>query len=316
MMMMNAFHVFMELQQLRYVIAIAEERSFTRAAARCHVVQSALSHQVKALENELGVMLFARTNRRVEPTTAGLAFLAAARTSVDASERAAADAAASAGLVRGSLTIGVIPTATAIDIPTALKEFRRRHPAVAIRLRGGGSDQFIAAIAEGSMDLAVLGLADAEAPRQVATRVVATERLVAVVPAAHALARRRRLRLRDLAGETFVDFPAGTPGRAQSDLAFHRAGVPRDVAFEAVSVELILDLVGHELAVTLLSPGIVPVRDDLRAIPVADGPVRVEYLAWSDLNPSPAARAFLAGMTDAAVGTSEASLAIPTGELN
>ncbi|HMS36947.1 MAG TPA: LysR family transcriptional regulator, partial [Arachnia sp.] len=132
----------MELQQMRYVVAVAEERSFTRAAGRCFVVQSALSHQIKALERELGVTLFARTNRRVELTAAGEAFLASARTSLDAAGRAATDAAAAVGEIRGSLTVGLIPTVSAIDIPAALKEFRRAHPAVRFALRGGGSDEF------------------------------------------------------------------------------------------------------------------------------------------------------------------------------
>ena len=69
---------------MRYVVAVAEERSFTRAAQRCHVVQSALSHQIKALERELGVTLFARSSRRVEVTAAGEVFLVAARESLDA----------------------------------------------------------------------------------------------------------------------------------------------------------------------------------------------------------------------------------------
>ncbi len=278
---------------MRYVVAVAEERSFTRAAERCFVVQSALSHQIKALERELGVTLFARTNRRVEITSAGAAFLAAARASLDAAERAAADAAAAVGEIRGSLTVGLIPTVGAIDIPAALKEFRRAHPAVRIALRGGGSDEFIVAIGEGLMDVAVLGLADASPPRGVASRVLSSERLVAVVAAEHRLGRRKRLHLRDLTDETFVDFPAGTPGRAQSDVAFSHARLRRDVAFEATSTSLILDLVALDLAVALLPPAVVPDRADVRALPVADGPTRVEYLAWSDFNPSPAAREFL-----------------------
>ena len=292
MMMMSCDHDVMELQQMRYVVAVAEERNFTRAAERCFVVQSALSHQIKALERELGVTLFARTNRRVELTSAGEAFLAAARVSLDAAERAVTDAAAAGGEIRGSLTIGLIPTVTTIDIPAALRRFRRAHPQVRIRLRGGGSDEFITAINDGRMDIAVLGLADSVPPRGVASRVLTTERLVTVVSTEHPLAGRKRLRLHDLADETFVDFPASTPGRTQSDLAFSNAGVRRDVAFEAMSTDLILDLVGHHLAVAMLSPAVVPDRDDVRSIRVTDGPTRVEYLAWSDFNPTPAARAF------------------------
>lgn len=278
---------------MRYAIAIAEERSFTRAAERCHVVQSALSHQIKALERELGATLFARTSRRVEITAAGNAFVAQARASLAAAERAISDVAAAAGQIRGTLTVGVIPTVTAIDVPAALGAYHRAHPAVRISLRGGGSDEFIDAIVDGSMDAAVLGLPDTMQPKGVESRVLARERLVAVVSADHPLASRRKLRLDDLADEAFVDFPAGTPGRAPSDLAFQAAGLRRDVAFEAMSTDLILGLVRHNLVIAMLSPAVIPNSDDLRAIPVTGGPTRVEYLAWSGFNPSPAAQAFL-----------------------
>lgn len=278
---------------MRYVVAIAEEQSFTRAAERCFVVQSSLSHQIKALETELGVVLFARTSRRVELTAAGEAFLPGARASLEAAERAAADATAATGEIRGVLTIGVIPTVTALDIPSALRIFRERHPAVRVQLRGGGSDEFMTAIDEGTMDVAVLGLSDAVTPEKVAVRELAREGLVVVLTDGHHLARRHRLRLKDLDGEVFVDFPRGTPGRAQSDLGFAAAGLRRDVALEAVSTEMILDLVRHGLAMALLPPAVVPDEPGFRAILVTDGPVRVEYLAWSRFNPSPAATAFL-----------------------
>ncbi|MFW0790210.1 LysR family transcriptional regulator [Gordonia sp. CPCC 205333] len=288
----------MELQQMRYVIAIAEERSFTRAAERCFVVQSSLSHQIKALEHELGVVLFARTSRRVELTEAGEAFLAGARASLDAAERAALDAAAATGQIRGNLTIGVIPTVTAIDIPAMLGDFRAAHPAVRIRLRGGGSEQFIAGIAEGSIDVAVLGLPETTIPTNVSTRQLTKERLVAVVNSDHRVASRRRLRLEDIAEETFVDFPEGTPGRAPSDLAFSAAGLTREVMFEAMNTDMILNLVRQGLAVTLLAPAVVPDDPRLISIPVVGGPIRIEYLAWSDFNPSPAAVAFLGLLED------------------
>ena len=278
---------------MRYVVAVAEERNFTRAAERCHVVQSALSHQIKALERELGVLLFARTNRRVELTPAGEAFVPVVRESLDAAERAAVVAAAATGRIRGTLTIGMIPTVTAIDVPAVLADFHHAHPEVRIRLRGGGSSEFIAAINDGRMDVAVLGLADTTPPKGVGHLVLARERLVAVTSAQHTLAGRRRIRLRDLADETFVDFPEGTPGRAQSDLAFQRAGLRREVAFEATSTDLILDLVRHNLVIALLSPAVIPDDEELRAVAITDGPSRIEYLAWSSFNPSPATQAFL-----------------------
>ncbi|WP_207894624.1 LysR family transcriptional regulator [Tamaricihabitans halophyticus] len=283
----------MELQQLRYVLAVAETRNFTRAAENCFVVQSALSHQIKSLEQELGFQLFARTSRRVELTSAGAAFLPSARAALDAADRAVADSAAAVGQIRGTLSVGVIPTVTAVDIPAALGKFHRAHPAVPIRLRGGNSDAFINSITNGALDVAVLGLATSTPPEKVATEVLARERLVAVVSAKHRLASRRRLRLRDLADDTFVDFPEGSPGRTQSDLAFAAAGITRAVAFEAMGTELILDLVRQDLASTLLPPGLVTPSAELATIPLLDGPTRTQYLAWSSFNPTPAAAAFI-----------------------
>lgn len=283
----------MELQQLRYVLAIARTGSFTRAAGECFVVQSALSHQVKVLERELGVTLFARTSRRVELTAAGEAFLPGARACLEAAERAVVDAAAAAGHVRGRLVIGMIPTVTAVDVPAALSRFRAVHPEVGVSVRGGGSTRSIELIRAGEMDVAFLGLPASDPPKGVARRQLRRARLVAVLPAGHRLARRRRLRLADLAEETFADFPAGTPGRAQSDGGFAAAGLHREVAFEAMAVDLVLDLIRAGLAIALLPPGVVPQGEGLVTVAVADGPERVEYLAWSDFNPSPAARAFI-----------------------
>lgn len=283
----------MELQQLRYVLAVADTRSFTRAARECFVVQSALSHQIKVLEREIGLTLFARTSRRVELTAAGEAFLPAAKACLEAAERAVVDAASAAGEVRGRLVIGAIPTVTAVNLPAVLSRFRTDHPQVSVSVRGGGSTAFMAAIRAGEMDVALLGLSASDEPRGVARSELVRGRLVAVVGSTHRLAARKRLRLSDLAGETFADFPAGTPGRAQSDGGFAAAGLRREVAFEAMAVDLMLDLVEAGLAVVLLPDGIAPERPGLVSIPVADGPVRVEYLAWSDFNPSPAALAFL-----------------------
>ncbi|WP_145942894.1 LysR family transcriptional regulator [Corynebacterium glyciniphilum] len=287
----------MELQQLRYVLAVAETRNFTRAAERCHIVQSAMSHQIKSLEHELGVQLFARTSRRVELTDAGAAFLPSAQASLEAADRAAADAAAATGQIRGTVTIGVIPTVTAIDVPAVLGRFHQAHPAVKIRLLGGSSDEFIAAIRSGGMDVAVLGLPAGQPPRGVRSQELVREDLVAVVSATHRLAGRDNIALADLDGEAFVDFPVDSPGRAQSDVAFRDAGLTRDVAFEAVDTSFMVEVVRQGLAVALLSRDAVPEDADVHILDVADGPSRIQYLAWSDFNPSPAATALVAMLT-------------------
>ncbi|WP_370361931.1 LysR family transcriptional regulator [Catenulispora sp. MAP12-49] len=140
----------MELQQLRYVIAVAETGGFTRAAERCLVVQSALSHQIARLERELGARLFERTSRRVSLTPAGAAFLPAARQCLEAADRAAAEVAAAVGEVRGRLAVGLIPTVTAVDIPGALRDFHERYPRVRISLRVGASDDLVVDLPAGT----------------------------------------------------------------------------------------------------------------------------------------------------------------------
>lgn len=280
---------------MRYVVEVADSSSFTRAAERCFVTQSALSHQIAALERELGDRLFVRTSRSVRLTEAGVAFVRQARIALAAVDAAKEDAAAAAGQVIGTLRLGVIPTVAAVDVPKLIARFRTRHPSVRVELTVGNSDTLTASVRGGELDVALLGLREESVPRGVALRLLAREQLVAAVPRAHTLVDRTRLELGDLSGEVFADFPAGTSGRAQSDSAFSRAGITRDVAFEADSAELILGLVSAGLAVTLLAPGVVSrSRADVASIAVVDGPIRVEYAAWDEQAPRNVARAFLA----------------------
>ncbi|MEV6126264.1 LysR family transcriptional regulator [Streptomyces violaceusniger] len=286
----------MELQQMRYVVAVAETNSFTRAAERCLVVQSALSHQVARLERELGARLFERTSRRVRLTPAGEAFLPAARQCLDAAERAAAEVAAAVGEVRGRLAVGVISTVTAVDIPGALRDFRERYPQVRISLRVAASDDLVEQVKEGAIDVAFLGLPTTARPQGVAAHELARDRLVAVVAPDHPLAGESEVDLRRLSSEVFVDLPAGTAGRAQSDLAFEAAGLGRVVAFEVTSADFIARLVRPGLGVAMLPSAYVPHLTGVVTIEVADAPARVEYVIWSRFSRTPAATAFLAAL--------------------
>ncbi|MFE1930771.1 LysR family transcriptional regulator [Streptomyces sp. NPDC059474] len=286
----------MELQQMRYVVAVAETNSFTRAAERCLVVQSALSHQVARLERELGARLFERTSRRVRLTPAGEAFLPAARQCLDAAERAAAEVAAAVGEVRGRLAVGVISTVTAVDIPGALRDFRERYPQVRIRLRVAASDDLVEQVREGAIDVAFLGLPTTARPQGVAAHELARDRLVAVVAPDHPLAGESEVDLRRLSSEVFVDLPAGTAGRAQSDLAFEAAGLGRVVGFEVTSADFIARLVRPGLGVAMLPSAYVPHLAGVVTIEVADAPARVEYVIWSRFSRTPAATAFLAAL--------------------
>ncbi|MFE3442802.1 LysR family transcriptional regulator [Nocardia sp. NPDC059180] len=283
----------MELQQMRYVLAVAETNSFTRAAERCHVVQSALSHQIARLERELGARLFERTSRRVRLTPAGEAFLPAARQCLDAADRAAAEVAAAVGEIRGRLAVGLIPSVAAVDVPAALREFRLRYPHVRINLRVGASEGLAEHVEQGALDVAFLGLPPTAQPHGVAAHELARDRLVAVVAPGHRLADARAVDLRTLSSEVFVDLPPGTAGRAQSDQAFATAGLDRDVAFEVTSADYIARLVGQDLCIAMLPSLWVPHLSGVVTIEVTDGPTRVEYVVWGRTTRTPAATAFL-----------------------
>lgn len=278
---------------MRYVLAVAETNSFTRAAERCLVVQSALSHQIARLERELGAKLFERTSRRVRLTSAGAAFLPAARQCLDAAERAAAEVAAAVGEIRGRLAVGLIPTVAAVDVPDALREFRRRYPQVRISLRVGASDDLADQVKEGALDVAFLGLPTTAQPQGVAARELARDRLVAVVAPNHPLAAKPTVDLHRLSTEVFVDLPAGTAGRIQSDQAFAAAGLDRDVAFEVTTADYIARLVGPGLAVALLPAAYAPQLTGVATIDVSDAPARVEHVIWSRFDRTPATQAFL-----------------------
>ncbi|MFF2953736.1 LysR family transcriptional regulator [Kitasatospora sp. NPDC057965] len=284
----------MELQQMRYVVAVAETNSFTRAAQRCLVVQSALSHQIARLEKELGARLFERTSRRVRLTPAGAAFLPAARQCLEAAERAAAEVAASLGEVRGRLTVGLIPSVAAVDLPAVLGEFHRRHPKARVSLSVGASDDLVEQVRQGAIEVAFLGIPVTARPRGVMARELARERLVAVVAPDHPLAGETSVDLRRLASEVFVDLPAKTAGRAQSDLAFAAAGLTREVAFEVTNADYLARLVGAGLGVALLPPSYVAgLTTGMVTVEVTDAPARAEYVIWGRENPHPAAAAFL-----------------------
>lgn len=278
---------------MRYVLAVAETNSFTRAAERCLVVQSALSHQVARLEKELGARLFERTSRRVRLTPAGEAFLPLARQCLDAAERAAAEVAATVGEVRGRLAVGLIPSVAAVDIPGALRDFHRQYPDVRISLRVGASEELAEQVRDGALDLAFLGLPTTARPEGVEARELARDRLVAVVAPDHPLVKGPAVDLRRLSSEVFVDLPAKTAGRIQSDQAFAAAGLGRDVAFEVTNADFLARLVGQGLGIALLPSGYAAQLSGVTAVDVTDAPARVEYLIWSRAGRTPAATAFL-----------------------
>ncbi|MBQ0868685.1 MULTISPECIES: LysR family transcriptional regulator [Streptomyces] len=286
----------MELQQLRYVVAVAETGGFTRAAERCHVVQSALSHQLAKLEKELGARLFDRTSRRVALTPAGEVFLPAARQSLEAAERAAAEVAAATGEIRGTLALGAISTIASVDLPRLLRDFHTRYPQVRISLTSSRSEMLVEEVRRGTLDLAFLGVTPAFRTKGVRSRTLVRDHHVVMVAPDHPLAQegtREPLELARLAEETFVDFAAGSHARAQTEEIFAAAGLHREVAFEVSHWEFLVGLVRNGMGITLLPSAFVSQLSGVRVLPVRDGPQREERLVWSATRLTPAGTAFL-----------------------
>ncbi|WP_248919216.1 LysR family transcriptional regulator [Pseudomonas entomophila] len=292
----------MNLKQLEYALAVADTGSFTRAAERCHVVQSALSHQVARLEAQLNVSLFERSSRRVRLTPAGEAFVLSARPAVEAARRIADDVAAACGQVRGRLSIGEISSLTALDPVDLLAVFHRRYPDVDVRWLTAKSELLMADVCERRLDVGFVGLWQGEVLHGVQHRLLAREELVAVLPAAHRLAGAAQLTLADLVDEVLVDFPEGTGARRQTDEAFQAAGLRHRVQFEIGHIRLVEKFVQRGMAVGLVPERIARGFEGVAMARLVDAPVRHLYAVWSP-SPTPAARAFLEVMEQSLVAS-------------
>lgn len=282
----------MNLKQLEFAVALAEEGNFTRAAERRHVVQSALSHQIAALEQELGTPLFERLPRQVRATAAGEAMLVHARQALASLRHLRADVAAVSGEVRGLLAIGQISSLTGIDVVAMLAAFQQVHPQVEFQLRVDKSEDLIAQVQSRDLDVALVGLSPSAGLDGVCHQMLQEEDLVAVLAPSHRLARRKRLPLTELQDEALVDFPRGTGARRQTDDAFAAAGLPHTVRFEVNLMELVERFVRHGLAVGIVPALIAEGFEGVVRIPLQPTPTRRVHLVWQRL-PTPAARAFV-----------------------
>ncbi len=282
----------MDTRQAEYALAVADELSFTRAAWRVHAVQSTVSAGVRALETELGVTLFERDQRGVRLTSAGEAVLPVLREFVGAGDRART-AADSHGALRGQLRVGVFSSVSYLAVPRAVGAFREAHPHVELRLRSApsGSGELAHAVREGRLDVSLFGLPAPSAPGLSVHRLV-TSPYCALLPVTHRLAGRDQVRLDDLAGEPFVDSPAGFGNRDVLDADLRARGFVRDVAVEVTETAAIPAFVASGLGVGLLPEVLVPPGMEVEVLPL------VERIAW-DFNvvtrrmPPPAASALL-----------------------
>ncbi|TVT19216.1 LysR family transcriptional regulator [Amycolatopsis acidiphila] len=241
----------MELRQIEYFVAVAEESHFTRAAKRMRVAQSGLSASIRALERELGAALFLRNTRQVELTTAGEAFLTEARRALSATDAAREAVSAVQGLLRGNLAVGSLQCLHVVHLPKVLAGFLRAHPGLEIQLRHGGSGELVEQVRTGGLDVAFVS-GSARVPDGLVAEALAAEPLVLACAPGHPLAGESRISLARLRDERFVDFPADWGARDLADEVLAEAGVERRVALEVTDVHSLLDLVACGLGVALV----------------------------------------------------------------
>lgn len=284
----------MELRQLEQFVAVAEERHFARAAARCNVVPSALSTSVRGLERELGAPLLRRTTRTVSLTEAGAVFLAEARRCLTAAAAARAAVGDFRHLLSGSLRVGGIPTFALLDQPALLNRIHQEHPGLNIRYTRGTSTALLEGVRAGHLDVAVLSLPDPP-PSDVTILEVASGRVLIACHCEHRLARRATVPLDELAGESFVAPPPGSRGRDYIDRIFTRAGIAANVPYEVNDVATMLDFVEKGLGVALVIDPMAASRSTLSSIPIEEPSFAwtVAVVAPPADQLAPAARVFL-----------------------
>jgi len=283
----------MELRQLEYLVAVAEEANFTRAAERIHVAQPAVSAQIQRLERELGQTLVDRSRRAVRLTAAGEAVLPHARAALAAFRTMGFAANEVTRLVRGTVTIGTV-TSHNVDIPQLLADFHAEHPNVEITLGTDTSDNLIENVRTGRLDLAIASVGPDEVPDGLHVEVVTDEAIEAAVCLADPLAKRKKVRLADLRDSTLIALPVGAGIRNQFDRACAKAGVSPRIAFEASTPLALADLAARGLGVAIVPASVPRGRADLHALTFVPELRGRLVLAWRSAGPiSPAARVLI-----------------------
>ena len=286
----------MEIRQLRYFIAVAEELHFRRAAARLHISQPPLSQQIRQLEEELGCRLLARTRRRVELTAAGEAFLRDARALLSELDGAVATARRIDTGQTGRLRINFVGSALLSVVPGIVQRFRAARPGIELELRERSTVEQLRAVGAGLVDVGLVRPPVEEDP-ELRYETVMRERTLAAMPVSHPLAALRRVPIRRLSAEPFVLFP-----RAQAP-GFHdlligsigAAGAAPQVVQYAPEMLTIIGLVAAGIGLSLVPASVARLAlDGVTYRPVAGAP-QAELMAITRAgDASPLVDAFVA----------------------
>jgi LysR family transcriptional activator of glutamate synthase operon len=286
----------MELRQLRYLVALAEELHFTRAAASEHVAQPALSQQIRRLEDELGLALVERTTRHVALTEAGGLLVVRARRVLAELDAAQTELEALRGIDAGHLTIGAMHTMGPVDLSLALALFHERHPNVSLTVREQASEEMAEMLRVDELDLAFLSVTERVESHGLGLHQLVSEELVVLLARDHRLGRRSQVRMAELADEQFISFRPGARLRELLFAAGREAGFEPRVTLESNESQRVRRLVARGLGVAILPRSDVegPGADVAVATLIEPSLRRDITLAWRDgRRHAPAAAEFI-----------------------
>jgi DNA-binding transcriptional LysR family regulator len=282
-----------ELRLLSSFVAIAEEGSLTRAAARLHIAQQSLSQQMRTLEAQLGATLLERTSRGVRLTPVGTVLLREARAVLARAERATTAVRRAAAGEEGELRVGFLSSVANYLMPPIVRAFRERHPGVALQAREVSIAKLVGGLREGDLDA---GLTRPPLVDDLATEVLLDEPVAAVLPAGHRLAGRAELALAELADEPWVLTARSSwpPWHRRYDEDFARAGFAPRIVQRGTSPQNLLALVAAGVGVTRLPLSSRSLRDGgVAFVPLAGDEAQV-VLAWRPHGAPPALAPFAA----------------------
>ncbi|MBV9193029.1 MAG: LysR family transcriptional regulator [Solirubrobacterales bacterium] len=287
----------MELSQLRYLVALAEERHFTRAAAREHIAQPALSQQIRRLEDEVGLALVERTTRRVAITDAGELLVGRARRILAELDAASTELQALRGLHTGHVSVGAMHTMGPVDLSLVLAIFHERYPDVELTVREQSSEELAEMLRVDELDLAFLSVTERVEKHGLGCHQLVSEEIAVILPPAHRLAGRERVRMGDLAGEEFIAFRDGARMRELLEWAAGQAGFEPRVTLESNESLRIRRLVARGMGVAILPRSdAVSTAPEVAVATLTDPSLARDItLAWREgRRHSPAAAEFLA----------------------
>jgi LysR family hydrogen peroxide-inducible transcriptional activator len=285
----------MTLQELRYIVALADTGHFGKAAEACYISQSTLSTQIKKLEDFLGVALFDRSLKHVALTPVGCEIVVSARLILEESNRIRELARHTADPMERTVNLGVIPTLGPYYLPHVLKQLHTQYPKLRLLLREEMTPHVLAHLAEGKLDAGLLALPVDDANLEVMP--LFKEPFLAAVPAHHKLAASGTIKIKDLAKAGLLLLEEGHCLRDHALEACHLDGLQNE-EISATSLETLRQMVGMGLGVTLIpvlaSGGSTAVTQVALCPLAAPGASRTIGLVWRKRSPLAATMAQLA----------------------